>query len=196
MKYFGFIYKWTDSTNGKTYTGSHKGLIDDGYTGSDTLFMRAYNKRPTEFYREILEYVYDEKLLEIEQKYLNQINWENTYNLSFSAGGGFMRGRSQSKDHKQKISEANKGKIFSEDHKRKISEANRGQEKPWLKGRILSEEHKKKIRESKIGKIHSEETKKKMSELKKGEKHPFYGRKHSKESKRKMREASAKRFGK
>ena len=37
--YFGFIYKWTDSTNNKTYTGSHAGSIDDGYTGFRLKFL-------------------------------------------------------------------------------------------------------------------------------------------------------------
>ena len=81
--YYGFIYKWTDSTNGKTYTGSRKGSIDDNYIGSGILFKKAYKKRSNEFQREILEYVYDKKLLlETEKKYLDQIDWDNYMQLS------------------------------------------------------------------------------------------------------------------
>ena len=57
MKYFGFIYEWIDSTNGKTYIGSHKGSIEDSYVGSGKLFKRAYDKRPDKFNRKIIEYV-------------------------------------------------------------------------------------------------------------------------------------------
>ena len=71
----GFIYKWTDSTNNKTYVGSHLGTLDDGYTGSGTKFMPAYEKRPESFTREILEYDVDKgALIETEQHYLDQID--------------------------------------------------------------------------------------------------------------------------
>lgn len=43
---FGFVYCWTDSTNGKTYVGSHMGSTDDGYIGSGIKFLNAYKKRP------------------------------------------------------------------------------------------------------------------------------------------------------
>jgi hypothetical protein len=75
-------------------------------------------------------------------------------------------------EHKQKISEARRGKIMSEEQKRKIREAN--------KGHGVSEDTKKRISESlkehfknnsiwNKGKSFSEETRKKMSLSKKGE---------------------------
>ena len=91
QKYYGFIYEWSDSTNGKNYVGSHVGSIDDGYNGSGKLFVLAYKKRPNAFSKEILEYVFENDrkiLLEREQKYLDLIDWNNTYNLSRLASGG------------------------------------------------------------------------------------------------------------
>ncbi len=163
--YFGFIC-WTDSTNGKTYTGSHKGSID-GYTGSGTLFLRAYEKRSHKFNREILEYVYDDNrdvLLEKEQKYLNEINWNYTYNLISNARGGGLKGRKHTEEAKQKISDIHKGKPKSEAHKKALSENHKGmlnlkhkeetKQKMSIaaKGKSKSEAHKKAISNSLKGK--------------------------------------------
>ena len=101
-----------------------------------------------------------------------------------------------SKEHKRKISEANKGeknpnfgKHHTEEWKRKHSEL--------LKGHFVSEETKRKISESKIGsnnpnfhKVFTDETRRKLSETHKGKKRkPF-----SEETRRKMSEAQKKRF--
>ncbi len=73
-----------------------------------------------------------------------------------------LRGRTLSKEHKKKISNALKGyknflgKTHSEITKKKLSIAN--------KGKILSKEHKKKISDTEQGKIISEETKQKLRE--------------------------------
>lgn len=184
--YFGFIYKWTDSTNGKTYTGSHYGSIDDGYTGSGKLFILAYKKRPNKFNREILEFIHkdDRKaLLEAEQKYLNLIDWDNTYNLSAGAGGGHTtagftkeklevirqkiskslrgntrgkgnKGRPKSKEQKQKHSEFMKGTPRTDEEKRKISNTLKGNI-PWNKGKtnIYSEEIKQEMGKKNKGSI-------------------------------------------
>lgn len=149
--YFGFIYKWTDSTNGKTYTGSHKGSIEDAYDGSGKLFKHAYKKRPDKFSREILEYVYENSkdiLLEREQKYLNLINWDNTYNVSAGANGGNTRaGYTEEQLRKWK---------------QKQSESHSGENNPMF-GRKHKEETKQKMIKNHIGmtgKKHKEETKK------------------------------------
>lgn len=82
-RYFGFIYKWTDSSNKKTYIGSHYGSVINGYIGSGKLFLDAYHKRPEKFTREILEYIFEDSkkmILKEKQKYIDKINWNNTYN--------------------------------------------------------------------------------------------------------------------
>lgn len=149
--YFGFVYHWTDSTNDKTYTGSHYGSIEDGYRGSGLLFLNAYKKRPDKFNREILEYVYQDNkklLLEIEQKYLDKIDWSNTYNISADANGGNTRAgytKKQLKKYHQKLSNP------SEQTRQKISEFRKGKI-PWNKGISITEERRKNISESLKGK--------------------------------------------
>lgn len=72
------------------------------------------------------------------------------FGYNISAGGEANRLAQSSKD---KISEANKGKVRTEEMKRKMSEMRMGHPS-LLKGGTLSEEHKKKISESLRGKPH------------------------------------------
>ena len=72
------------------------------------------------------------------------------FGYNISAGGEANRLAQSSKD---KISEANKGKVRTEEMKRKMSEMRIGHSAS-LKGGTLSEEHKKKISESLLGKPH------------------------------------------
>ena len=156
MKYFGFIYKWTDSTNGKSYIGSHAGSINDYYKGSGTLFKRAYKKRPEAFTKEILEYVYEdnrEKLLEVEQKYLDKIDWSNTYNLVLTARGGSIKGRKQSEVEKERRSVANKGKNHTKESKKLMSERKKGKTYEEIYGIKNAKIRKQKHSEKMKGKI-------------------------------------------
>jgi|AntAceMinimDraft_12_1070368.scaffolds.fasta_scaffold73870_1 group I intron endonuclease len=91
--YSGFIYKWTNTVNGKMYIGSHIGLDNDSYTGSGTAFKKAYSKYgASSFSRTILEYVINkEDVLTREEFYLKSMNVKNDrtyYNLKDSATGG------------------------------------------------------------------------------------------------------------
>lgn len=93
IEYIGFIYMWTNSTNGMKYVGSHKGKINDGYIGSGKAFLLAVDKYGIEkFTREILEYVYDVNLILLrEQVYLDKFNCAESreyYNISPSSSGG------------------------------------------------------------------------------------------------------------
>ena len=72
------------------------------------------------------------------------------------------------KEARQKISEANKGRHHSEEIREKISTSMKGK----LKGRTLTDD-----------------VKKKLSVLKLGEKNPFYGKHHSEEVRKKMSES-------
>lgn len=91
--YYGFVYEWTNTNNGKKYIGSHKGLDTDSYTGSGTAFLKAYKKYGSSlFERTILEYVVEEAdLLKREEYYLKLMNVKNNrqyYNLKDTATGG------------------------------------------------------------------------------------------------------------
>ena len=102
-------------------------------------------------------------------------------------------GKNISDEHKQRISEANKGKIFSLEHCKKLSESHIGMNNPNY-GRSPSEETRIKLSNSNKGKIRTEATCKKLSEANKG-KHTgkdnhFYGKHHSPEAKAKISEAN------
>ena len=70
------------------------------------------------------------------------------------------KGRILTDDIRKKISESNLGRQFSDEHRKKLSES--------LKGRHLSAEHKRKISEARKGCIISEEQRKKISSARKG----------------------------
>lgn len=96
VDYFGFVYQWTNSQNGKKYIGSHYGSLNDGYTGSGIAFKEAYLENPAFFSREILEFLLiDDKrlLLDLEQKWLDLVpdirNHPEYYNLTNHSCGGF-----------------------------------------------------------------------------------------------------------
>ena len=98
-------------------------------------------------------------------------------------------GKNISDEHKQRISEANKGKIFSLEHCKKLSESHAGVNNPNY-GKTPSEETRIKLSNSNKGKTRSEETCKKISEVNKGrhmgKDNHFYGKHHNQEAKQKI----------
>jgi len=93
------------------------------------------------------------------------------------------------KERKEKISLALRGKSLSEETKAKLSEIRKGS-KNGMFGKKHTEKTRKKIADKAFGRKHSEETKKKISCAFKGENHPLYRVGHSKEAKRKMSEST------
>ena len=83
-------------------------------------------------------------------------------------GNTNMLGKTQSKETRKKIGEANKGKTHSEETRKKIGEAKKGDKHPMF------------------GKTHSDETRQKLSEANKGDKHPMFGKTRSDEVKDNM----------
>ncbi len=85
-----FVYKTTNTKNGKFYVGVHGGDVDDGYLGSGKLIIQAVRKHGVEsFTREILfEYdnMDDALAKEAEIVNLDFIARADTYNLI--PGGG------------------------------------------------------------------------------------------------------------
>ena len=104
--------------------------------------------------------------------YCTFVGFKDSMGYNMTLGGDGNVGYIPSEEHKQKISESNKGKKYrkgkhlSEEHKKKISESNKGNK--YRKGKHLSEEHKQKISESNKGKHPSEEHLRKNSEAHKG----------------------------
>lgn len=132
MGYTGFIYEWTHTASGMKYLGSHKGTIDDGYTGSGKRFLNAVKKYGIDaFSRSIIEYVVDENdIFTREQYYLTERKCASSkqyYNISPTAcGGDTGAGKQISKTHKQAFKSGKrvswcKGVKYTEEQKKNIS---------------------------------------------------------------------------
>lgn len=130
MNYIGFIYEWTNINNGMRYIGSHKGTLDDGYTGSGKRFLKAVKKHGiSSFSRNIIEMIYDESILLSREQYYLDINNcaknKKYYNISPTAGGG----------------DTGAGNKISSSHKRAFKNGTR---QPWNKGKKLTDKQKEK----------------------------------------------------
>ncbi len=138
--YYGFIYEWTNTLNGKKYIGSHAGTVDDGYVGSGKVFRRALKKYGKEaFSRSILEYVTIDNrqyLLEREKFYLDKNNayYSNDfYNVAKDVIGGDTKA-GWSDERRQEFSEQIR-KVWADrtnDEKRIISDKTQKKNKEWL----------------------------------------------------------------
>lgn len=71
---------------------------------------------------------------------------ETRHRMSMATKGrpSHLKGKTLTKEHRQKISESGKGRVFTEEHKNKISDAN--------KGAIFTEEHRRNLSKSHKGK--------------------------------------------
>lgn len=197
MKFYtGYIYIWYDTKAKFFYLGGHFGQVEDKYICSNSMMLRAYNKRPETFRFKVLEYVNGSvtDLRNAEQRWLDKIKDEELYwtpniyaktvryyNQKKNAFGGSVKGHKKnrtkpspfkgipmSEEQKIKISEAKKGKKFTEEHKTKLRKPHR--KDPNKPKRTMSEEHKQKIREAHLGRTKTDKHKEAISNAMK-EKH-------------------------
>lgn len=182
------IYRIVCSKNGRYYYGSsgniHKRWIrhqsDLRRNDHDNIIVqRVYDKwGENSLSCELVESVSVDKLLEVEQIYLDgHVGKSNCMNIAKDVRSN-TRGIPRSAEIRKKISDAHKGKIISEEAKRKMSEAHKGVK--------LSKEHRQRMSDSHKGHVHSEETRRKISKAMKGKPR----KKASLETRRKMRESS------
>lgn len=151
----GFVYKWTNTINGKWYIGSHKGTTDDGYRHSSKVVKAAEKKYGREYFiREILfegDYEKDQIREIVEARFLQEQDAANdpmAYNQTNITGIN----------------------CFSQEHRNKISQAVSGQNNPSY-GRRPSLETRKRISAKMTGKKcgpRSEEWLRRQSKAKKG----------------------------
>lgn len=167
-------------SNQKVYVGSainyedrwrrHEYSLRDGKHHSRHL-QRSWNKYGKDnFVFEILEIVSEkEKLIETEQKWIDHhksFYREFGYNISPTAGSSL--GVKHSKEMRERVSKAVKGRKLSNEAKKNISKSKMGKKNPMF------------------GYKYTKEQKKAMSERNSGKNNPFYGRKHTKEVRMKM----------
>ena len=140
----GFVYKWTDSSNGMVYIGSHNGSPNDGYIGSGVHFNRAYNKRPECFSREVI--YFGEDFRELEEFILEEYDAKNNtsfYNLKNSAiGGDTFSGKTHTKEARNKISQSRKGKTWNKESRLKMSASRKNKNTKKVYCGVLQKEFK------------------------------------------------------
>lgn len=153
FKPFGYVYKLTNKLDGKIYIGKRqKTFFDIHYWGSGKYVRHAIKKYGIQsFTREILCWCSTrEELCVKERFYIEQYNClDPTVGYNIAPGGegggaphtlewrlkhsGEGNGRYHkpvSKETREKISKANKGKVRSTEFKQKLSAATRGKKKP------------------------------------------------------------------
>ena len=156
------IYSITNTINGKIYYGSSNNIHNRWNEHRNNLnknkhknghLQGSWNKYgESNFKFEIVKEVEVERLLDVEQEYLNECKEtpELFYNIATNATAS-MRGRKHSDEYKKKLSIYFKGRycgknssqygiIHTDEYKRNMSNI--------LKGRTFSEEHKKNLSEA------------------------------------------------
>lgn len=153
----GGIYKIINKQNNNFYIGSssdikqrwrwHKYALR-GNRHSNTYLQNAWNKYGEEnFEFEVLMLCHELLLLRREQWFLD--NWKPEYNVNpIASKPPSQKGKKHSKEAKEKLSKAHKGKILSKKHKNNISSS--------LKDLYKTQKH------HMVGKRHSEKTKNKI----------------------------------
>lgn len=164
---FHFLYKTTNTLNGKIYIGAHSTQdLNDGYLGSGKQILDAIKKNGRHvFMREILEiFETREHAFLREAEIVNEEFIKSDMNYNMCPGG--LGSTIKSEDFKKKVSEKLKGRTFSQDTKDKMSK-NNGMKKSWTKKPstkppvLLGKDN------GMYGKKHSEQSLKLMSENRK-----------------------------
>ena len=185
-KKYHYLYKTTNTINGKFYVGIHStDDLEDGYLGSGTYLWYSIRKYGKEnFITEKLKFFGDRKsLIEAEEKFIDDTFIKNSLCMNLQKGG--CQAREIDDTTRTRMSESAKNKIFTDKHKANISA---GLKKAHFETPV-SAETKTKIGAKHKGKILSDETKAKIAEGSRGNT-SHKGFLHSEESKQKMAEAS------
>lgn len=217
------LYKITDTVTGHHYIGKHRGMVQDGYWGSGTVWKRRVKKHGTANLTYQILAISDSKyILDLERRYVtHQYLQDNPLCLNLMQGGYGPDCHTQETLDKMAAKlrgrpSWNKGIPMRDESKVKLSIAKQGTE-PHNKGKPMSELTKQRVSAAKKGMPSwskgvpkSAEQRAKISETLKGNtpwnkgvKLPEeqaarlrtmgLGRKHSEETKQKMRAAHAAR---
>lgn len=153
---YGYIYKTTNTKNGKIYIGQHHAKeFDPSYLGSGYLLMKSISKYSRDVFKvELIEWCISKKdLNEREIYYIDKYNSQNLsvgYNIACGGQGGNL-----GPEVIKRISESLKGVPCSEEKRKKISRSLIGRKNPEagkkisekLKGKKRTEEQRQRYRE-------------------------------------------------
>ena len=168
MEKYGFVYIWYDVKHKRYYIGAHWGTEDDGYVCSSTWMTRAYQIRPDDFRRRILERINTNKkdTFLAEHKWLQMIKLEELrkryYNLRRDSACYWIGDESKKLTANEKISASLKSHYVDNPQ---TMEANMKRSET-LKGRVFSDEHREKLSVAASKRILPEEVKQKISDTK------------------------------
>jgi len=182
------IYTITNMHNGKYYIGRSsdferrkKEHLRDLRRNdhANVHLQRSFNKYGEDaFVFELIEDIEDTSILEkLEQEYLDQLDYGNSYNTSKRSSGGGLFG----------IKNGMFGRHHTEEARQRMSEYRKGR-----KRRPHTEEENRINSLAHLGKKHSKDARKNMSEANRGEKNGFYGKHHTEETNNASAEAQAK----
>lgn len=169
-----YIYKITNTKNGKAYIGSTVRPIQrrmsnhwsDAKNGKQTLMAQAIREFGKESFEvEVIETLTSEDKMMVRESELITSSgtlYPGGYNLT-AAPGLWGPGRSFLKSVREKISASSKGKVISPEHRKKLSESLKGRPslnfgrktgKPsWNRGIPITEEARAKLIASRAGKL-------------------------------------------
>ena len=172
---YGYIYKTTNTINGKIYIGKKHGKFNSDYLGSGLIIKRAIKKHGKEIFNlELICKLETSKQLDeferfLIKKYREILGKNNIYNITDGGEGGDtfsnnpnkeeirkkcskihlgnqgMLGKHHTEEARRRIGQAQKGRVVSQKTREKLSKANSG------RGRKQSEETKLKISNTLIG---------------------------------------------
>lgn len=132
---FGFVYLWFDRKHKRFYIGSHWGTENDRYICSSRWMRKAYQRRPTDFKRRILQRVYTsrQELLVQENLWLGLIDPKEIkiryYNLRLTTNTYWHTDDEARLSVGQKISRSKMGHKLSIETKDKISKIHKGRKR-------------------------------------------------------------------
>lgn len=194
---YGYIYKTTDTSNGKIYIGQHKSKVfDHKYNGSGIIIKSIKKKRKDDLTTEVIEWCVTQSELDEREIYWisvsNSTNPNIGYNISkgqpTGGTGANNKGRKRTPEIRKKISETTKEVMKNPEIRKKLSDVQKGRcgEKNGFFGKQHTDEQKKRWSEQRKGKHLSNETKRKISLANKGKK----GKPCSEETKKKLSESN------
>ena len=145
-KKYHYLYKTTNLITGKFYVGMHStDNLEDGYMGSGQYITRSIKRHGKENYIvEKLKFFDDRKaLVYAEEQFVNATFINDPQCMNLQTGGIGRSPYKMSVEHKNKISNAHKGKTKSIETRRRMSTATKGRRRNI--GIKFSDERKKNI---------------------------------------------------